>query len=129
MAPGPAIVERLRQALAAASPGANRFVIHEVIPSPLEQYVPPPSGEGRVGAFPISVATVPITDTCKEVVDGLVRRTVPRETLVEARGPWLITREGLVDTLARAVAREGEITDMLSLCEAAGVRVSILPRK
>jgi len=54
---------------------------------------------------------------------------VPRETLVEARGPWLITREGLVDTLARAIAREGEITDMLSLCEAAGVRVSILPRK
>ena len=82
-----------------------------------------------MGAFPISVATVPITDTCKEVVDGLVRRTVPRETLVEARGPWLITREGLVDTLARAVAREGEITDMLSLCEAAGARVSILPSR
>ena len=38
-------------------------------------------------------------------------------------------REGLVDTLARAVAREGEITDMLSLCEAAGARVSILPSR
>ena len=82
-----------------------------------------------MGAFPISVATVPITDTCKEVVDGLVRRTVPRETLVEARGPWLITREGLADTLARAVAREGAITGMLSLCEAAGVRVRTLPMK
>jgi len=52
---------------------------------------------------------------------------VPRETLVEACGPWLITREGLVDTLARAATREGEITDMLSLCEAAGVRVRTLP--
>ena len=81
-----------------------------------------------MGAFPISVVTVPITDTCKEVVDGLVRRTVPRETLVEARGPWLITREGLSDALARVAARE-DITDMLSLCEAAGVRVSIRPSK
>ena len=52
---------------------------------------------------------------------------MPRETLVEARGPWLFTREGLADALARAVAREAEITDMLSLCEAARVRVRILP--
>jgi len=93
-------------------------------------FPPPLPGKGHGGGGgddPISVLTVPITDTCKEVVDGLVRATVPRETLVEVRGPWLVTRDGLADTLARAVAREGEITDMFSLCEAAGVRVRTLP--
>src|SRR5207237_10911590 len=120
---GAGIVGRLRQALSAA-PAAQRFVIH----------LSPPSlaGEGQRGGdgdYPISVLTLPITDTCKEVVDGLVRATVPRESLVEVRGPWLITREGLADALVRAVTREDAITDMLSLCEAAGVRVRNLPMK
>ena len=107
-----------------AAPAAQRFVIH----------LSPPSlaGEGQGGGggdYPIGVLTLPITDTCKEVVDGLVRATVPREALVEVRGPWLITREGLADALVRAVTREDAITDMLSLCEAAGVRVRNLPMK
>jgi 2-C-methyl-D-erythritol 4-phosphate cytidylyltransferase len=92
-------------------------------------FPPPLAVEGQGGDYPISVVTAAITDTCKEVVDGLVRATMPRETLVEVRGPWLVTREGLADTLARAVARAGEITDMLSLCDAAGVRVRTLPMK
>ena len=93
------------------------------------QFPSPLVGEGQGGGYPISVAAGPITDTCKEVVDGLVRRTVPRETLVDARGPWIITREGLADALARVAAREQGITDMLSLCEAAAVRVRIVPTK
>jgi len=105
-------------------------VVHAVPPHRAPVSAPPLTEEGQGGGsrgFPISVVTAPITDTCKEVVDGLVRATVPRETLVEARGPWLFTREGLADALARAVAREAEITDMLSLCEAARVRVRIVP--
>jgi len=105
-------------------------VVHAVHPHFAAVSPPPLAGEGHgggAGRDPISVVTAPITDTCKEVVDGLVRATVPRETLVEARGPWLFTSEGLADVLTRAVAREGEITDMLSLCEAAGVRVRTLP--
>ena len=93
------------------------------------QFPSPLVGEGQGGGYPIRVATGPITDTCKEVVDGLVRRTVPRETLVDARGPWILTREGLADALARVAAREQGITDMLSLCEAAAVRVRIVPTK
>ena len=62
-------------------------------------------------------------------MDGVIRRTVPRETLVEARGPWIVTREGLAAAVAPVVARAQEITDMLSLCEAAAVRVRIVPTK
>jgi 2-C-methyl-D-erythritol 4-phosphate cytidylyltransferase len=79
-----------------------------------------------VGA-PVTVVGVPVSDTCKEVVDGLVRATIPRESLVLARGPWVFTREGLTDALERVSGREGEIRDMTGLCEAARVRVRVLP--
>ena len=81
-------------------------------------------GEGRVG-----VVTIPMSDTVKEVVDGRVRRTVPRETLVQVIGPWVFDREALVDALTRVTPREAEITDMIGLCEAARVRVRALPRR
>jgi len=81
-------------------------------------------GEGRVG-----VVTIPMSDTVKEVVDGRVRRTVPRETLVQVIGPWVFDREALVDALTRVTAREAEITDMIGLCDAARVRVRALPRR
>ena len=80
--------------------------------------------EGRVG-----VVTIPMSDTVKEVVDGRVRRTVPRETLVQVIGPWVFDREALVDALTRVAAREAEITDMIGLCEAARVRVRALPAR
>jgi 2-C-methyl-D-erythritol 4-phosphate cytidylyltransferase len=69
---------------------------------------------------------VPVSDTIKEVVDGVVRKTVPRETLVEARGPWLFTREALEDALARAVSGESQITDLVGFCERAKLRVRVV---
>jgi 2-C-methyl-D-erythritol 4-phosphate cytidylyltransferase len=68
-----------------------------------------------------------MSDTCKEVVDGLVRRTVPRESLVVTRGPWVFTREALADALNRVAGREAEIADLIGFCEAARVRVRVLP--
>jgi 2-C-methyl-D-erythritol 4-phosphate cytidylyltransferase len=87
---------------------------------------PPPLGEGRVGAS-VTVIGVPVSDTCKEVVDGLVRATVPRESLMVARGPWVFTRDALADTLQRVAGRDAGIRDMTGLCEAARVRVRVLP--
>ncbi len=69
---------------------------------------------------------VTVSDTCKEVVDGLVQRTVPRETVVDARGPWVFTREALAGALARVRSREGEIHDLVSLSRAASLRVHVL---
>jgi 2-C-methyl-D-erythritol 4-phosphate cytidylyltransferase len=83
---------------------------------------PLPLGEGRVGVY-----AIPMSDTVKEVVDGTVRRTVPRETLVQVIGPWVFDREALVDAMTRLARAETAITDMIGFCEAAHVNVRVLP--
>ena len=77
------------------------------------------------GGYGITVLATPITDTCKEVVDGLVCRTVPRDTLVDARGPWLFGREDLVQALDR-VGPNVAITNLVDLCRVARLRVRVL---
>jgi 2-C-methyl-D-erythritol 4-phosphate cytidylyltransferase len=67
-----------------------------------------------------------VSDTCKEVIDGLARRTVPRDSLVEVRGPWIFTREALTDGLARIEGRERTITRLVDFCEAAHLRVRVV---
>ena len=84
----------------------------------------PPAGAGRVGAD-VTVIAVPVTDTCKEVVDGLVRRTIPRDTLVDARGPWTFQRDTLMLALDR-IGAGAEISNMIELCQAARLRVRVL---
>lgn len=76
--------------------------------------------------YPVSVVGGPVTDTCKEVVDGVVRRTLARETLVEARGPWVFSREDLADALGRVKGQEHQIGDLMEFCEKAQLRVRVL---
>ena len=68
---------------------------------------------------------VPITDTCKEVTDGHVRRTVPRDTLVDARGPWMFPREILLEALGRVSGRD-RIATLIDLCRAARLDVRVV---
>ena len=75
-----------------------------------------------------TVIAVPVTDTCKEVVDGLVRRTIPRDTLVDARGPWTFQRDALMLALDR-IGAGAEISNMIELCQAARLRVRVLIRR
>ena len=75
----------------------------------------------------MGVVTLPVSDTVKEVVDGKVRRTVPRETLVQVVGPWIFDREALVDAITRVPGSRTPITDMIGFSEAAHVRVRVLP--
>lgn len=70
-----------------------------------------------------------MSDTCKEVVDGLVRRTIPRETLVALRGPWIFSRQALEDALGTVAGREAEIRDLIGFCDVAGVRLRVLPAR
>jgi len=70
-----------------------------------------------------------MSDTVKEVVDGTVRRTVPRETLVQVIGPWVFDRGAFVDALTRLAGAETAITDMIAFCEAAHVSVRVLPAR
>ena len=71
------------------------------------------------------VLAVPETDTCKEVVDRMVRRTIPRDTLVDARGPWSFPREALMQALDR-VGTGAQISSLVELCQAARLRVRIV---
>jgi 2-C-methyl-D-erythritol 4-phosphate cytidylyltransferase len=68
-----------------------------------------------------------MSDTVKEVVNGRVRRTVPRESLVQVTGPWVFDREALVDALSSVAGQETQITDVIELCESARLRVRALP--
>ena len=86
---------------------------------------PSPSGGGQGGGYDVTVVALPVTDTCKEVVDGLVRRTIPRDTLVDARGPWTFGREGLMQALDRVGSGSG-ISNLIELCRAARMRVRVL---
>jgi len=73
----------------------------------------------------VTVVAVPVTDTCKEVVDGLVRRTIPRDTLVDARGPWTFGREALMQALDRA-GTGSDISDLIELSRAARLRIRVV---
>jgi 2-C-methyl-D-erythritol 4-phosphate cytidylyltransferase len=75
----------------------------------------------------VGVVAIAISDTVKEVVDGMVRRTVPRETLVQVIGPWVFDREALVEAMTRVAGAEPAITDMIGFCVAAHVNVRVLP--
>lgn len=79
----------------------------------------------RFAPQPILAVGVPVSDTCKEVVDGLVRRTVPREALVDLRGPWVLSRAILVQALER-LGPSASPEDPLELCRLAELRIRVL---
>jgi hypothetical protein len=119
---GPGLVARLHDALEGKK--GDAIVI---FPSSLagESQIPSPlAGEGAVdGGSQVRVLAVPITDTCKEVTDEYVRRTVPRDTLVDARGPWMFPRELLVEALERVSGRD--ISTLVDLSRAARLDVRV----
>ena len=101
---------------------AKRLVINSQADFP-----PPLAGEGQ-GGGDISVVAMPVADTCKEVADGLVIRTVPRDSLVIAVGPWSFSREALARALATVAGRESQVDSLVALCEISGVRVRVIRR-
>ena len=111
------------------APNATRFVLNSPPPLAGEQGggldSPSSSGGGQDEGYDVTVVAVPVTDTCKEVVDGFVRRTIPRHTLVDAQGPWTFPRETLMQALDR-VGTGARISSLIDLCRAARLRVRIL---
>jgi 2-C-methyl-D-erythritol 4-phosphate cytidylyltransferase len=119
--PQSTVVSRLRRSFD-AQPEATRFVIRGDEHRPVEELV------AEAAPYPVAVYGEPLSDTIKEVVDGVVRATVPRQSLVIARGPWVFTREALADALTHVTGRETETIDMTGFCEVAQVRARVLPR-
>jgi 2-C-methyl-D-erythritol 4-phosphate cytidylyltransferase len=105
---------------------ASRYLLNDV-PPPLAAVFPPPhAGEGQGGG--ISVMATQVTDTCKEVSNGVVRRTVPRDSLVMITGPWMFSRAALTEGLARIEGREDGISGLVDFSEAAGLKVQVVLR-
>lgn len=73
-----------------------------------------------------AIAAVPAAETVKEVAGGLVRATLPRETLWLARTPQGARRALLVELLARAQADGLEVTDEAALFERYGRPVAVV---
>lgn len=76
---------------------------------------------------PGAVAAVPETDTLKEVGDGRVVRTIPREPLWRAQTPQAFHAKTLRRAHDRAVSEGFEGTDDAMLLERIGERVVIVP--
>ncbi len=67
-----------------------------------------------------------ISDTVKEVSNGLVVRTVPRDTLVDASGPWEFDRETLITALD-TLRTDADPQTLLDIARGARLRVHIVP--
>lgn len=79
------------------------------------------------GDAPAGVPAIAVSDTIKEARDGVVVRTVPRETLAELRAPWIFRRDVLEGAIARAREHGWRCAGALDLCRSAGIPVRILP--
>ncbi|MHC4872586.1 MAG: 2-C-methyl-D-erythritol 4-phosphate cytidylyltransferase [Planctomycetota bacterium] len=72
------------------------------------------------GALPV----LPVTDTVKEVTDGIIKKTIPRDCLAVVQTPQVFQRE-IFETAYRTASSLGEeITDDASVIEKAGGRVA-----
>ena len=122
--PGPRLIDRLRQALTDA-PDARRFLITSSVSLPLQatETASTSTGQWLQEGVPVTVAALAVTDTCKEVVGGVVRKTVPRDQLADARGPWSFDRSALAEALGHV--NRATIETMLELCRAAGIRARV----
>lgn len=69
------------------------------------------------------VATIPVRSSVKQVGEGRVVATVPRESLHILRGPWLFSRESLLRALSRALRQSPPPRDELDLLARSGIPV------
>jgi 2-C-methyl-D-erythritol 4-phosphate cytidylyltransferase/2-C-methyl-D-erythritol 2,4-cyclodiphosphate synthase len=111
----------VRVGLAEVPADADVVLVHDaarpLLPPDLVPRLLEALGEGFDGAVP----GLPVTDTVKRVVDGVVVETPERDQLVAVQTP-----QAFVASVLRAAAA-GEGSDCASLVEAAGGRVKVVP--
>ncbi len=109
--------ESVRNAIGAA-PEASVFVVHDAA-RPLVTARLVRRCLDALDGYDGVIAAVPVTDTVKEVEDGMIVRTPDRARLWAAQTPQVFRAEAI----RRAV---GEATDDASLVEAMGGRVRVV---
>jgi 2-C-methyl-D-erythritol 4-phosphate cytidylyltransferase/2-C-methyl-D-erythritol 2,4-cyclodiphosphate synthase len=125
VAGGPRRQDSVANALAAASRAAEVIVIHDaarpfasagLVSRTIEAAV-------RTGA---ALAALPSRDTVKRAEAGLVKETLPRDTIHLAQTPQAFRRDVLEAALAYGASEGIEATDEATLAERAGYRVSLV---
>lgn len=74
-----------------------------------------------------AVAALPATHTMKEVENGLIRRTIPRETLWQINTPQVFRREALLEAYKTAYEDNFYGTDDAMLMERRGALLCVVP--
>ncbi len=100
----------------AISDGARPLVRTEDIEKTLKKAME--TGAAALGAW--------VTDTTKEVVDGEIVRTIPRERLVSIQTPQIFCRMEYMELAHKALDTGKEFTDDASIYEAFGRTVSFV---
>jgi 2-C-methyl-D-erythritol 4-phosphate cytidylyltransferase len=119
--------ESVRNALAAADPGANVVLVHDAARPLLTVELVEACIAGLDG-FDAVVAAAPVTDTVKEAgADHVVRRTLDRSSLWAVQTPQVFRREALERALAQPADVLAAATDDAGLVEAMGGRVGVVP--
>jgi 2-C-methyl-D-erythritol 4-phosphate cytidylyltransferase len=115
----------LRQALDSA-PASDRILFHE--PNrPLTSAAGLRSFLHDAGAHQAAAMVVPVKSTYKEVVDGRVRSTMPRNQLFQLQHVLVVDRAPFEEVLNSAI-RQGEVEgDEFALCQSAGIPIQLIP--
>lgn len=103
--------------LAAVHDGARPLVSPEVIAQTVAL-------AAETGA---AIPAVPVKDTIKRVVDGVISATPPRAELFAAQTPQIFKADVLKAALFKVIEEKLEITDDASAVELLGMSVSIAP--
>lgn len=74
-----------------------------------------------------AIAAVPVTDTIKQVRDGTVVATVPREDLVNVQTPQAFQKALLLYAFEFASQTGASVTDEAGLVEAIGAPIRVVP--
>ncbi len=118
--------DSVREALAACDVEAGFAVVHDAV----RPFISPGLISATIDAAKSDRAAVvghPVTDTIKEVENGLAFRTPPRELLYAIQTPQTFEINLLREAHARALRENWSVTDDAMLVEKLGIQVRIVP--
>ena len=125
VAGGASRAESVRAGLAEVPDDAPVVLVHDaarpLLPADVIERLLGALGEGYDGAVP----GLPVSDTVKRAVDGVVVETLPRDELVAAQTPQAFVASVLRSAFD-ASGKASLATDCASLVEAAGGRVKVV---
>jgi 2-C-methyl-D-erythritol 4-phosphate cytidylyltransferase len=117
--------DSVRLALMLTSAEADLIVVHDAArpfatPAMFSECIQAAAQSG------VAVVAVPVTDTLKQVEQGTIIATVPRDGLWQAQTPQAFRRELLVRAHEWATRERIEVTDDAYLCERLSITVRVV---